>query len=202
MPLYKAVQLHVNVPSLFSEHVPPFLQGLASQGVTRDKMKKVTQYSILWSNYPLILNSIRLRHCKVYTRVAAVLWYYFSMGVNREPRHVAKEGAAPTHKEWICRPKQHAHFPSVTYFLSSFDNSDDRTPTTTKPRPFCRQKLSEAYIRPSLSVEGGRGFSLLIRPFSKWNWQYWFRFNREGGGGTVDTCPPCQHAIVYLNCGN
>jgi hypothetical protein len=184
MPLYKAVQLHVNVPSLFSEHVPPFLQGLASQGVTRDKMKKVTQYSILWSNYPLILNSIRLRHCKVYTRVAAVLWYYFSMGVNREPRHVAKEGAAPTHKEWICRPKQHAHFPSVTYFLSSFDNSDDRTPTTTKPRPFCRQKLSEAYIRPSLSVEGGRVFFT------------------DGGGGGGDTCLPCQHAIVYLNCGN
>jgi hypothetical protein len=45
MPLYKAVQLHVNVPSLFSEHVPPFLQGLASQGVTRDK-NKATQYSI------------------------------------------------------------------------------------------------------------------------------------------------------------
>ena len=43
MPLYKAIQLHVNVPSLFSEHVPPFLQGLASQEVTRDK-KRVTRY--------------------------------------------------------------------------------------------------------------------------------------------------------------
>jgi hypothetical protein len=91
----------------------------------------------------------------VHTRVAAVLWYYFSMGVNHdEPRHVAKEGAVPTPKEWTCPSNQQAHFSSVAYFLSSFDNSDDRAPTISKPRPFCRQKLSKSAHRCRSTGEG------------------------------------------------
>lgn len=104
------------------------------------------------------------------------------MGVNHdEPRHVAKEGAVPTPKEWTCPSNQHAHFSSVAYFLSSFDNSDDRAPTISKPRPFCRQKLSKAYIRPSLSVDGGRGF-----------------FTDGGGEGGHLPSLPARHCVFKL----
>ena len=63
---------------------------------------------------------------------------------------------------------------SISYLFLINDRHliDDRTPTTTKPRPFCRQ------------VE----LTMLV--------------SFQQGGGRLDTCPPCQHAIVYLNCGN